>query len=67
MEYTIILEKEEEGGFSVTVAELPGLHTEGETIEEAMSNAKEAIRLHLEALREAKESPPKIIKKEIVV
>ena len=41
----------EEGGFNVTVPALPGCITQGETIEESISRAKEAIEGHLEALQ----------------
>lgn len=45
--YTIILHPdEEEGGYTVTVPALPGCVTQGETIEEAIAMAKDAIRLH---------------------
>ena len=49
--YMIILHPDlEEGGYTVTVPSLPGIVTEGETIEEAISMAKEAIALHIEGL-----------------
>ena len=49
--YTIILHPEpEEGGYSVTVPALPGCVTQGETIEEAIAMAKDAIRLYIESL-----------------
>jgi predicted RNase H-like HicB family nuclease len=49
--YTIILHPEpEERGYSVTVPALPGCLTQGETIEEAIGMAKDAIRLYIESL-----------------
>ena len=49
--YTIILEPDpEEGGYTVTVPALPGCVTQGETIEEAIVMAKDAIRLFIETL-----------------
>ena len=49
--YTIILEPDpEEGGYTVTVPVLPGCVTQGETIEEAIVMAKDAIRLFIETL-----------------
>jgi len=43
-QYTIVLEPEpEEGGYSVSVPALPGCHTQGETIEECIERAREAI------------------------
>ena len=47
--YTIILEPDE-GGYTVTVPALPGCVTQGETIEEAIVMAKDAIRLFIETL-----------------
>ena len=49
--FKIILEKES-SGFSVIVPSLPGCCTQGETIQECMVNAKEAIELYLESLKE---------------
>ena len=49
--YTIILEPDpDEGGYTVTVPVLPGCVTQGETIEEAIVMAKDAIRLFIETL-----------------
>jgi len=45
--YTIILEPAEEGGFVVHVPALPEVCTEGETEEEALAMAREAIELVL--------------------
>lgn len=39
--YAIVLEQESEGGFSVSIPALPEAHTQGETIEEAIANARE--------------------------
>ncbi|MCX9014457.1 MAG: type II toxin-antitoxin system HicB family antitoxin [Candidatus Methanoperedens sp.] len=52
MKYTVILEKEEEGGYSVQCLELPGAISQGETKEEALRNIKEAIELVLEVINE---------------
>jgi antitoxin HicB len=49
--YTIILyPDEEEGGYTVTVPSLPGCVTQGETLEEAIAMAKDAISLYVESL-----------------
>lgn len=58
LSYRILLRKEPEGGFTVTVPSLPGCVTYGETIEEAINMAKEAIELYLESLREHGEEIP---------
>ncbi|MCX6022580.1 MAG: type II toxin-antitoxin system HicB family antitoxin [Chloroflexi bacterium] len=55
--YTIVLLPDaEEGGYTVTVPALPGCFTEGDTLEDALENARDAIRLYLEHL-EAKGEP----------
>ena len=47
--YTVVLTPEmEDGGYSVAVPALPGCHTQGDTLDEALANAREAIRLYLE-------------------
>jgi predicted RNase H-like HicB family nuclease len=44
-EYTIILDPdEEEGGYTVTVPALPGCVTQGDTLEEAIAMARDAIQ-----------------------
>ena len=48
--YRILLNKEPEGGFTVTVPALPGCITYGETMDEAVANAKEAVEVYLESL-----------------
>ena len=48
--YRVLLTPEAEGGFSVSVPTLPGCFTQGETVEEAMEMAKEAINLYIESL-----------------
>ena len=49
--YTVLLESDpEQGGYTVTVPALPGIVTEGDTLEEAISMAKDAIALHIEGL-----------------
>jgi antitoxin HicB len=49
--YTVLFEPAEEGGFVVTCPALPGLVTEGDTIEEARAMAQDAIRGYIESLR----------------
>ncbi len=57
--YTIVLHPDpEEGGFTVTVPSLPGCITEGDTLEEAMANAREAISLFLRVLEKHGEPIP---------
>ncbi|HDR73587.1 MAG TPA: type II toxin-antitoxin system HicB family antitoxin [Methanoculleus sp.] len=58
LNYRILLRKEPEGGYTVTVPSLPGCVTYGETVDEAISMAKEAIELYIEDLRERGEEIP---------
>ena len=49
--YTVVLIPDaEEGGYTVRVPALPGLTTEGDTLDEALEMARDAIRLHIEDL-----------------
>ncbi|MBI4545333.1 MAG: type II toxin-antitoxin system HicB family antitoxin [Gemmatimonadetes bacterium] len=48
--YTCIFEPAAEGGYVVTCPGLPGLVTEGDTLEEAREMARDAIRGYLESL-----------------
>jgi antitoxin HicB len=48
--YTVIFEPAEEGGYVVTCPALPGLVTEGDTLEEAHVMVEDAIRAYLESL-----------------
>lgn len=50
--FKVVLEKESEGGFSVFVPSLPGCATQGETMEEAIANIKEALELYIQSLKE---------------
>jgi len=58
LNYRIFLRKEPEGGYTVTVPTLQGCITYGDTIDEAVEMAKEAIELYLETLREQGEEIP---------
>jgi antitoxin HicB len=48
--YSVLFEPAEEGGFVVTCPSLPGLVTEGDTLDEARAMAADAIRGYLETL-----------------
>jgi predicted RNase H-like HicB family nuclease len=52
MQYTVVLEVAEEGGYTARCLELPAAISEGDTKEEALSNIREAIELVLEVTRE---------------
>jgi predicted RNase H-like HicB family nuclease len=48
--YTVLFEPAEEGGYVATCPALPGLVTEGDTLEEAREMVRDAIRGYLESL-----------------
>jgi predicted RNase H-like HicB family nuclease len=53
MHFKIVLEKDEEvGGYVVSCPSLAGCFSQGDTVEEAMENIKEAIQACLESLAE---------------
>ena len=56
--FTMLFEPAEEGGYVVTCPALPGLVTEGDTMEEARRMAEDALRGYLESLREDRLSIP---------
>ncbi|MGO9386896.1 MAG: type II toxin-antitoxin system HicB family antitoxin [Methanobacterium sp.] len=56
--YRILLKKEPEGGYTVIIPSLPGCVTYGDSIEEAIEMAKEAIELYIESLKEHGEEIP---------
>lgn len=50
--FTVLIEKDEDGYYIGSVPSLKGCHTQGSTIEELLKNIKEAIELCLEAERD---------------
>ena len=57
--YTAVLTPEpDEGGYSVAVPALPGCYTQGDTLEEALEHARDAIRLYLDDLEAEGEPIP---------
>lgn len=50
MQYPIFIHKDNNSDYGVTVPDLPGCFSAGDTIEEAIKNANEAIECHLEGL-----------------
>ena len=50
--FTVIFEKENGGGYQVFCPTLPGCHTQSETVEEGISNIRQAIELYLDTLVE---------------
>ena len=48
MKLKIVLEPSDEGGYTVYVPSLPGCISEGDTVDDAIANIREAIELYLE-------------------
>lgn len=51
MEYTVVLHKAEEGGYWAEVPALEGCFSQGETVEESLTNIRDAIGSHIMALK----------------
>ncbi len=49
--FTALFEPAEEGSYVVTCPSLPGLVTEGDSLEEARDRVREAIQAYLESLQ----------------
>jgi predicted RNase H-like HicB family nuclease len=51
MKFTAVFEEAEEGGYIAYLEEMPGVNTQGETLEEAKENLQEAFKLVVETQR----------------
>jgi predicted RNase H-like HicB family nuclease len=69
MKFNVVIEEAEEGGYNITVPALDGCFSQGETVEEALENAKEAIVCYLEGLEKLNEikAKPELVVKEVEV
>jgi antitoxin HicB len=56
--YKILLHKEPEGSYTVSVPALPGCMTYGDSVEHALQMAEEAIELYIAELHERGEEIP---------
>jgi predicted RNase H-like HicB family nuclease len=50
MQYPIFIHKDKKSVYGVVMPDLPGCYSAGNTVEEAISNAREAVECHLEGL-----------------
>jgi predicted RNase H-like HicB family nuclease len=55
--YAVVIHEDQEGGYWAEVPALPGCYSQGESVEELMSNIREAITGVLEVMREQGASP----------
>jgi predicted RNase H-like HicB family nuclease len=58
MKYTVVLQRENDGGYVATVPALPGCVSQGDTREIALKNIEEAMELYLEDVKAAGEPIP---------
>jgi len=69
MKFTVILEPEVDGGYSVICPAIPGCASQGDSLDEALANIREAISLCLQVREEEKMPPvvesPAVIAEEI--
>lgn len=69
MKFTVVLSPEGDGGYSVVCPAIPGCVSQGDSLEEALANIREAILLCLEVRHDegmpAPKETPEIVAKEI--
>jgi len=58
LNYTVVFQKEKEGGYTAFVPLLPGCVSYGRSLEEAKEMIHDAIKLYLESLKTHKETIP---------
>jgi len=58
LDYEVFLEKDLGGGYVVTCPSFQGCYSQGETVEDALDNIKEAIELCIEDLESSGEGVP---------
>ncbi len=58
MKYPVVIHKDEDSDYGVTIPDLPGCFSAGETFDEALEMAREAAELYLEGLLEEGETMP---------
>ena len=69
MKFNVVIEEADEGGYNITVPALDGCFTQGDSMDEALDNAKEAIICYLEGLEKLNEikTKPELVVKEVEV
>ncbi|AKB77339.1 hypothetical protein MSHOH_0856 [Methanosarcina horonobensis HB-1 = JCM 15518] len=66
-EFLVIIEKSENGGYVAFVPDLPGCHTQGDTLEDVRKYIKDAIQLYLEVESDyLNEEPTKFVSAEMM-
>jgi len=68
MKFYVVIEPDlESGGYVAECPELPGCVSQGETVDEALRNIKEAIEAYLESVKKHGESLPLVTEVEVEV
>ena len=58
--FPVIIEKDADGFFVADCPDLAGCHIQGETLEEAITNIRDAIKLHVQIMKEDNEEIPQL-------
>jgi predicted RNase H-like HicB family nuclease len=56
--YAVVIERADDGGYGAWSPELPGVVALGDTPDETVEEMREAVKLHIELLRERGEPVP---------
>ena len=56
--YNVVLEPDADGGYVAIVPAFPGCYSQGDTVEEALANAREAIAMTIEDMQASGEPIP---------
>ena len=67
MRLQVVLEPSDEGGYTVYAPALPGCVSEGDTLDEALANIREAIALYLEPVEDDWLADERTLVQEIVL
>jgi len=67
MKLHVVLEPSEDGGYTAVVPSLPGCISEGDNIEDALKNIREAVVLYLEPVEDDFSADDKAIIRELIV
>jgi predicted RNase H-like HicB family nuclease len=67
MKLRVVLEPSDEGGYTAYVPSLPGCISEGDNVENAMANIREAIELYLEPVEDDWITKPGDLLRELVL
>lgn len=61
LDFTVIIEQDEEGWYIASVPDIQGCYTQGKTVQEVLGRVKEAIEVCLEAEKEIEIKPMKFV------